>query len=92
MMYYVNWVLTTAQLELLATDVSVVDYGTHKDKNKKKSKGEFDDTPADAESVRKANNEWTARYGTGENAGTGISIGDVLGAGMKADVGIKLKD
>lgn len=26
MMYYVNWVLTNAQLELLAADVSVVDY------------------------------------------------------------------
>jgi len=87
MMYYVNWVLTTAQLELLASDVSVVDYDYKKEKSKK---GEFDDTPADQEAIRKANEEWKERYGDGENAGAGIDIGDILKGGMKGNVGVKI--
>lgn len=86
MMYYVNWVLTTAQLELLASDVSVVDY----DYKKERKKGDFDDTPADEAAVRRANEEWKERYGDGENAGANISIGDLFGSGIKADVGIKV--
>lgn len=89
MMYYVNWVLTNAQLELLAADVSVVDYNYNSGKKKHK-KGDFDNTPASADSIKKANEEWTAKYGTGENAGTGLSIGDILGGGVSADVGIKI--
>lgn len=85
MMYYVNWVLTTAQLELLASDVSVVDYDYKKDKKKK---GEFDDTPADMESVSKAAAEWKERYGDAKDAGTGLSIGDILGKKVKSDVGV----
>ena len=88
MMYYVNWVLTSAQLELLAADVSVVDYGTKRDK--KRGKGDFDDTPASAESIRKANDAWLEKYGSGEDAGKGLAIGDILGGGFKADVGVKL--
>ena len=83
MMYYPNWVLTTAQLELLATDVSVVDYNWKKEKKKK---GEFDDTPADKEAIERANAEWRERYGDGENAGAGISIGDILKS--KGSVGV----
>lgn len=89
MMYYVNWVLTNAQLELIASDVSVVDYGHGS--RKKRGKGEFDDTPASSESIRKANEEWLAKYGNDKDAGTGIAIGDILGGGMKADIGVKLK-
>ena len=93
MMYYVNWVLTTAQLELLAVDVSVVDYNYGRSKKKKRHrKGEFDDTKADASAVRKAADEWKSKYGTAKDAGTGISIGDILGGGMKADVGVKVTD
>lgn len=88
-MYYVNWVLTTAQLELLAADVSVIDYN-YKSVRDKKRKGSFDDTPASSESIRKANEEWIGKYGTGENAGKGLSIGDILGGGMKMEAGIKL--
>ena len=91
MMYYVNWVLTTAQLELIAADVSVVDYN-YNNKKKKRSKGEFDDTKADSNAVKKAAEEWTAKYGTGENAGKGLSIGDILSGGMKANIGIKLSN
>lgn len=90
MMYYVNWVLTTAQLELIAADVSVVDYDYGKDK--KKQKGEHDDTPADAESVRKAGEEWLEKYGDGNDAGKGLSVGDIIGGGFKADVGVNIKD
>lgn len=86
-MYYVNWVLTTAQLELLATDVSVVDYNT---KDMKKKKGDFDDTPADEESVRRAGEEWKRRYGDAENAGSNLSIGDIFGGGMNVGVGVKV--
>jgi len=87
MMYYVNWKLTIAQLELIAADVSVVDYNYGKNKKKK---GEYDNTPADTEQVEKAAKEWTERYGDGKDAGTGLSIGDVLGGSMKADVGVKV--
>ena len=90
MMYYVNWVLTNAQLELIAADVSVVDYGDN-DKKKHK-KGEFDDTYADAKSVRKASEEWIAKYGESEDAGKNISIGDIFGNDkLKSEVGVKLK-
>lgn len=88
MMYYVNWVLTTAQMELIAADVSVVDYGDH-DKRKHK-KGEFDDTAADKKSVKKAGEEWIAKYGDSEDAGKNISIGDILGGGLSAEIGVKL--
>ena len=88
MMYYANWVLTQAQLELIASDVSVVDYGTS---DKKRNKGEHDDTPADSESIQKANEKWIEKYGTGENAGSGLSVGDIIGGGFKA-VGVKLED
>lgn len=87
MMYYMNWVLTNAQIELISADCSVIDYNF--DDKKKHTKGEFDDTPADSKAVRKAADEWIEKYGDGEDAGKGISIGDVLGGGM-SEVGIKL--
>lgn len=89
MMYYVNWVLTTAQLELIASDVSVVDYGTT---DKKRKKGEHDDTPADEGSIRRANKEWIEKYGDGEDAGAGLSAADIIGSGFKADIGVKIED
>lgn len=93
MMYYVNWVLTNAQLELIAADVSVVDYNYGKGKkDKKKSKGEFDDTPADERQVQEAGEKWIKKYGSGENAGAGLSIGDIIGGGFKADVGVRIEE
>ena len=85
MMYYMNWVLTNAQIELIASDVSVVDYGT----TKKRKKGEHDSTPADKREIEKANKAWKEKYGDGKDAGKGIKISDVLGGGMNK-VGIKL--
>lgn len=87
--YYMNWVMTTAQIELIAADVSVVDYHTEKDKKRKK--GEFDDTPADKEEIRRANEEWLNKYGNDSGAGKGISVGDILGNGNMKEVGVKLK-
>lgn len=87
--YYMNWVLTNAQIELIASDVSVVDYDYGKDK-KKKSKGEFDDTKADAKAVREAADRWTEEHGSGENAGW-VDLSNILGGGMKQDVGVKLE-
>lgn len=91
MMYYVNWMLTTAQLELIAADVSVVDYdyGKGDGKEKKRKRGEFDDTKADAGAVRKAAEKWTERHGDGENAGW-MDVKDILGTGMKTGEGLKI--
>ena len=93
-MYYVNWVLTTAQLELLAADVSVVDYGNHKQKKdkKKRKKGEFDDTAADKKALREAANDWKERYGEDESGATGLSISDILGKNAKSEVAVKVKN
>lgn len=87
--YYMECVLTNAQIDLIVSDVSVVDYNYGKTKKKHK-KGEFDDTPASSSAIKKANEEWTEKYGNGENAGTGLSIGDILGGGLNANVGVKL--
>lgn len=85
-----DWVLTSAQIELLASDVSVVDYGSGKKDKKKHKKGTFDNTKADTEDVLKAGDEWLKKYGDGKDAGKGLSIGDILGGGFRADVGVKL--
>ena len=89
MMYYVNWVLTNAQIDLIAADVSVVDYGSF-DRSPKRKRGEFDNSSADADDVKRAGAAWLEKYG-GEN-GTGgvIQVKDILG-GMKMGSGIKLK-
>ena len=85
--YYMNWVLTNAQIELIAADVSVVDYDYGKDK--KKGKGDFDNTEADGNAIRKANEQWLEEHGDGKNAGW-VDVGNILGNGMKQDVGIKI--
>lgn len=94
MMYYVNWKLTTAQLELLASDVSVVDYGSNKKKEekKKRKKGEFDDTAADKKALKEAAEDWKERYGEDESGATGLSIMGILGKNAKSDVAVKLKN
>jgi len=88
MMYQMNWMLTNAQIELLTADVSVIDYG---DMKKKRKKSEFDNTEADSAQVKKASDEWTARYGTEEGAGTNLSISDIFSGGLDAGVGVKLQ-
>lgn len=90
--YYMNWVLTNAQIELIATDVGVVDYDTHKKDKKKRKKGEFDNTKADSKAVKKAGEEWLERYGDQQGAGTGLSMADILGGGMTESVGVKISD
>jgi len=88
--YYMDWVLTNAQIELIAADVSVVDYDYGKEDKKKRKKGEFDDAKADARAVRKAAEKWTERHGDGDNAGW-VNLKDIIGNGMKQDVGIKIE-
>lgn len=88
--YYMNCMLTNAQIEWLASDVSVIDYDMGKKKNKKK--GEYDNTPASASSVRKANEEWLSKYGDDANAGKGLSINDIFKNGISSEVGVKVKD
>ena len=96
MMYYVNWVLTAAQLDLIASDVCVVDYnyGRKKDK-KRRNKGEFNDAKANQSDVRKAANEWMEKYGqptdgsTGSPQAGGISLGSVFGGSVKGAKGIR---
>lgn len=84
--------MTNAQIELMAADVSVVDYDYGDDKKKKKrKKWEFDDTKANAESVKKAADEWVKKYGDkGEKAGW-CNLKDVLGGNMTTGVGIKIE-
>ena len=93
-MYYVNWVLTTAQLELLAADVSVIDYGNHKKKkdNKKRKKGEFDDTAADKQALKEAADDWKERHGEDESGATGLAMTDILGKNVKSEVAVKVKN
>ena len=94
-MYYVNWVLTTAQLELLAADVSVVDYGNHKKKKvekKKRKKGEFDDTAADKNAHKVAAEDWKKLHGDDESGATGLSIMGILGKNAKSEVAVKVKN
>lgn len=88
--YYMNCVLTNAQIELIAADVSVVDYDYGKDDKKKRMKGDFDNTKADAGAVRRAAEKWTERHGDGENAGW-VNIKDILGDGMKTETGFKIE-
>lgn len=87
--YYMECMLTNAQIDLIVSDVSVVDYNYNKEKKKHK-KGEFDNTPASNAAIKKANEEWTDKYGNGENAGTGLSISEIFGNGVSANVGVKL--
>jgi hypothetical protein len=93
-MYYVNWVLTTAQLELLAADVAVVDYGSHKKKEekKKRKKGEFDDTAADKKALKEAAEDWKERHGEDESGAKNLSIKDILGKNAKSDVAVRVKN
>jgi hypothetical protein len=93
-MYYVNWVLTTAQLELLAADVAVVDYGGHKKKEekKKRKKGEFDDTAADKKALKEAAEDWKERHGEDESGAKNLSITDILGKNAKSEIAVKVKN
>lgn len=80
MLYYVNWKLTNAQLELIAADVSVVDYNYGDKKKKRKKKGEFDDTKANKADVRNAAEQWRKRYENADSAG--IELGDVFAGSL----------
>jgi len=93
-MYYVNWVLTTAQLELLAADVSVVDYGNNKKKKekKKRKKGEFDDTAADKKALKETAEDWKERHGEDESGAKNLSITDILGKNAKSEIAVKVKN
>lgn len=86
MMFAMNWLLTNAQIELLTSDTSVIDYG---DVKKKRKKSDYDNTPADSSQVRKAGDEWLSRYGNDSDAGKGLSLNDIFGGGMDVGVGIK---
>ncbi len=69
MMYYMNWVLTNAQIELIAADVSVIDYNGADNEKK------FDE----AEALKAVNIEWQERYGENKDGWKNIDIKDVLG-------------
>lgn len=86
--YYIDSIMTNAQIELMAADVSNIEF---KDK-KKKNKGEFNSDPVDTDALRKANKEWNERYGDNAETKEGLSMKDILGGGIKDDsVGVKLK-
>ena len=87
--YYMNWMLTNAQIELIAADVSVVDYDYGKDRKKRK-KGEFDNTKADSKALKKAAEKWSEEHGDGKDAGW-VDLGDILGSGMKQETGVNIE-
>lgn len=91
MLYYVNWVLTNAQLELIAADVSVVDYSYDRKQKKKGRKGEFNDAKASKADVKKARDAWMEKYGKKEEAkpAGGISIGSVFGGSLTPTEGFR---
>lgn len=65
--YGMNNLITKAQFELLAIDVSVTDYGTTKKKGKRDLKDKFEDFgDADAADVQNAGERWLEKYGKGE--------------------------
>lgn len=92
MLYYVNWKLTNAQLELIAADVSVVDYDYKKDKKKKRVKGEHDDTPASKSALREAADDWKERHGEDESGAKNLSMSDILGKNVNEGVTVKIKN
>ena len=92
MLYYVNWVLTNAQLELIASDVSVVDYSYDRKKKKKGKKGEFNDSKASQADIKKARDAWMEKYGQQEEKNPvtgGISIGSVFGGNLTPTEGFR---
>lgn len=93
MMYYVNWVLTNAQLELIASDVSVVDYSYDRKKKKKGKKGEFNDSKASKSDVKAARDAWLNKYGDKSaqpktDGSGGIAMSDVFG-GFEIGEGVR---
>lgn len=87
MCYYMDSVMTNAQIELLVADVSNIDFND----KKKHSKSDFNSEPADIESIERANRDWEERYGNDENAGSGFSMQDILGGNITDDsVGVKI--
>lgn len=99
MLYYVNWVLTTAQLELIASDVSVIDYGYDRKKKKKGKKGEYNDTKANQADVDQARKVWLERYGDSKaasgdsgqkNSGRGgIALSDIFAGSLNVTKGFR---
>jgi translation initiation factor IF-2 len=71
-------------------DLSALNQRMRPDKKKRK-KGEYDDTSADSGKVKEAADKWLNKYGDGKDAGQGLSVGDILGGGMRADVGVRLQ-
>lgn len=85
--YYADSIMTNAQIELMAADVSNIDFND----KKKKSKGEFNSEPVDSDALRKTNKEWSERHGDDPDAGGGLSMKDILGSGIKDNsVGVKI--
>ena len=89
-MYYVNWVLTNAQLELIASDVSVVDYNYGRKNKKKGKKGEFNDAKASSRDVENARKKWLDRYGDqSDQPVQPLSIGSVFGGSLTPTQGYR---
>lgn len=86
--YYIDSVMTNAQIELMAADVSNIDFN----ERKKKKKGEFNSEPVDSAALERTNREWSERYGDDSKSNGGLSMKDILGGGINDDsVGVKIK-
>lgn len=67
--YYYRNAMTLAQIELMAIDCSVTDYGTTKKKGKMTTTErlrEMESSKADTESVNSAAEKWIEKYGQGQ--------------------------
>jgi hypothetical protein len=67
--YYYRNAMTLAQIELMAIDCSVTDYGTTKKKGKMTTTErlrEMESNKADTESVNSAAEKWLEKYGNGQ--------------------------
>lgn len=73
--YYMNDGLTIAQVELMAMDVSVTDYGESSSKGTKEDPLEKLNTmsEADSESVVSAAEKWNEKYGNGQKVTLDLS-------------------
>lgn len=80
--YYMNCVLTNAQIDLIASDVGVIDYGSVS-----VSKSVHSSKPVSRSDLRRINDEWSSR----EDVKEGLSMKDIFRGNLDDGVAIKIR-
>ena len=75
-----NCVLTNAQIDLIASDVGVIDYGSV-------SKSVHSSKPVSRSDLRRINDEWSSR----EDVKEGLSMKDIFRGSLDDGVAIKIR-